>query len=70
VKTGDTQGQISIFDQSIRVWIGLSMMVGSIQNADVLPWSAVGLMLIISAWQGFCPVYAVTGFYPKLLKQG
>jgi len=40
------------------------MMVGSIQNADVLPWSAVGLMLIITAWQGFCPVYAVTGFHP------
>jgi len=59
---------VSTFDKSIRVWFGLAMIVGSIQNAALLPWSAAGLMLIVSAWLGFCPVYAVTGFRPQAFR--
>jgi len=58
-------GKISTFDQSIRVWIGLAMIVGSIQDAHLLPWTVVGALLISTAWLGFCPLYAATGFRPQ-----
>jgi len=63
-------GDISAFDKSIRVWIGLSMIVGSIQNAGLLPWSAIGALLLVTAWQGYCPLYALSGFRPQSFKLG
>jgi len=57
-----TDNNISTFDKSIRVWLGLAMIVGSIQDGNLLPWSAVGLFLVASAWLGFCPLYASIGF--------
>jgi len=62
-------GQISTFDKSIRVWIGLAMIVGSIQDAHLLPWTVVGALLISTAWLSFCPLYAATGFRPQLYRQ-
>jgi len=58
-------GAISSFDRSIRVWIGLAMIVGSIQDAHLLPWSMVGTLLVSTAWLGFCPLYAATGFQSR-----
>jgi len=59
---------ISMFDKSIRVWIGLAMIVGSIQDGALLPWSAIGLFLVASAWLGFCPLYAGIGFRTPVYK--
>lgn len=53
---------ISRLDRSVRVWVGASMIVGSIQNLDLLPWSMIGMMMIATAWQGFCPLYAAAGY--------
>jgi len=61
-------GYVSTFDKSIRVWFGLAMIVGSIQNAALLPWTVIGTFLVVTAWLGFCPVYAVTGFRPQTLR--
>jgi len=58
-------GYVSTFDKSIRVWFGLAMIVGSIQDAHLLPWAVVGALLIVTAWLGFCPVYAGTDLRPK-----
>ncbi len=55
-------GYISRFDRSIRVWFGLAMIVGSIQDANLLPWTVVGVLLVSTAWLGFCPLYAISGF--------
>jgi len=55
---------ISRLDRSVRVWVGLAMIVGSVQNNDLLPWTLVGAFLIGTAWQGFCPLYAATGYSP------
>jgi len=63
-------GYVSTFDKSIRVWFGLAMIVGSIQDADLLPWSAIGALLIVTAWQGYCPLYALSGFRPQSFKLG
>ncbi|HCS12777.1 MAG: DUF2892 domain-containing protein [Zetaproteobacteria bacterium CG06_land_8_20_14_3_00_59_53] len=49
-------------DKSVRVWLGASMIVGSIRNVDLLPWSLLGMMMIATAWQGFCPLYAMAGY--------
>jgi len=38
------------------------MIVGSIRNVDLLPWSLLGMMMIATAWQGFCPLYAMAGY--------
>jgi len=62
-------GHISTFDKSIRVWIGLAMIVGSIQDAQLLPWTVVGAFLISTAWLGFCPMYAISGCRPSRFPQ-
>ncbi len=62
-------GYVSAFDKSIRVWFGMAMIVGSIQNAQLLPWTVIGTLLLVSAWLGFCPFYAVTGFRPQTLRE-
>jgi len=56
---------ISRLDKSVRVWIGLAMIVGSIQNNDLLPWTMVGVFLLTTAWQGLCPLYAAFGHRTK-----
>jgi len=61
-------GYVSTFDKSIRVWLGLAMVVGSIQDAHLLPWTVVGALLVSTAWLGFCPLYAITGFRPQTLR--
>jgi len=53
---------ISRLDKSIRVWVGMAMIVGSVQSSDLLPWSMVGAFLTASAWLGFCPAYAAMGY--------
>jgi len=59
---------VSTFDKSIRVWFGLSMIVGSIQDTHLLPWTVIGVLLAVTAWLGFCPLYAVTGLRPHGLR--
>ncbi len=61
-------GYVSTFDKSIRVWFGLAMIVGSIQDAHLLPWAVIGALLVVTAWLGFCPLYAVTGLRPQALR--
>jgi len=61
-------GYVSAFEQSIRVWLGLAMIVGGIQDAHLLPWTVIGALLLATAWLGFCPLYAVTGFRPQTLR--
>jgi len=61
-------GYVSAFEQSIRVWLGLAMIVGSIQDAHLLPWAVIGALLVATAWLGFCPLYAATGFRPQTLR--
>lgn len=52
---------LSMLDRSVRVWLGLSMIIGSFLNHDLLPWSMVGILLVATAWQGLCPFYAAIG---------
>ncbi len=61
-------GYVSAFEQSTRVWLGLAMIVGSIQDAHLLPWTVIGTLLVVTAWLGFCPLYAVTGLRPQTLR--
>ncbi len=61
-------GYVSSFDKSIRVWFGSAMIIGSIQNAHLLPWTVIGMLLVVTAWLGFCPLYAVTGFRTQTLR--
>ncbi|TLS66123.1 DUF2892 domain-containing protein [Mariprofundus erugo] len=57
---------ISRLERSVRLWFGLAMIVGCIQAGSLLPWSAIGLMLVLTVIAGFCPMYAMAGFRTQI----
>ena len=58
---------INSIDRILRIIIGL-ILISLVFIGPNTPWGYVGIILVVTAFINFCPLYAILGFSTKSKK--